>query len=210
MLSLSHWSLRYARDRGRAKLYEWRHPGVPWLTRQAVSHLDEFLRSAHTGLEWGAGRSTAWIAARVRHLVSVETDSAWCAQVRQSLQRRGLGNVTLRLLDPESPSYTGVATDMDDGTLDFALVDGISEYRDRCALAVLPKIRPRGLVIVDDIHRYLPSESRAPLSLGPARVPLTPAWADFASHVAAWDLLWTSDGVRDTAIWRRPGEHPGL
>jgi hypothetical protein len=81
----------------------------------------------------------------------------------------------------------------------------VSERRDSCALAAVPRVRPGGLLIVDDAHRYLPSISVAPLSLGPGRRAATPTWDEFCSLVADWVPHWTSDGVRDTAIWVRPG-----
>ncbi|MCK5642361.1 MAG: hypothetical protein KAJ19_16255 [Gammaproteobacteria bacterium] len=46
------------------------HPDVPWLTRQAVEILEDWLKPGYVGLEWGSGRSTLWFARRVSHLTS--------------------------------------------------------------------------------------------------------------------------------------------
>jgi len=200
----SHWSPRYVFDKARAALYEWTHPDYPWLTRQANRLLEEWLRPSHVGLEWGSGRSTAWIAHRVAALTSIEHDPAWFHRAQTTLARRGLKNVSLRLVDPRSPEYVAGAGEFPDGSLDFALVDGLSERRDACAGAVVTKIRPGGLLIVDDVHRYLPSGSRSPLALGPGSRPLTPLWEKLASQIRDWPVTWTSDGVRDTAVWQRP------
>jgi hypothetical protein len=34
--------------------------------------------------------------------------------------------------------------------------------------------------------------------------PLSPTWAEFAALVSGWELLWTENGVADTAIWVAP------
>ncbi|GAI22903.1 unnamed protein product, partial [marine sediment metagenome] len=31
------------------------HPDVPWLTRQAVEILEDWLKPGYVGLEWGSG-----------------------------------------------------------------------------------------------------------------------------------------------------------
>ncbi len=206
MISLSHWSLRYARDKAKAALYAWRHPRVPWLTRQAVGCLTQHLGPSQAGFEWGSGRSTAWLADRIRSLTSVESDPTWFARVQKLLRAKDIRNVALHFLDADSPQYVALIDEEVDQSLDFVLVDGVSERRDSCALAAVPKVRPGGLLIVDDVHRYLPSDSVAPHALAPGDNPLTPTWEEFASRVADWPLHWTTDGVRDTAIWRCPEE----
>jgi len=40
-----------------------------------------------------------------------------------------------------------------ESSLDFILIDG--KKRDSCALAALPRIKPGGIIIVDDVHRYI-------------------------------------------------------
>lgn len=203
MISLSHWSLRYGVDRARAKFYEWTHPDAPWLTRQATAFLERELRPEYVGLEWGSGRSTAWLAKRVRNVISIEHDPAWFARVQSMLRKRNIENVALHFLDARAPEYLAPIQEEADDSLNFVLVDGVSELRDVCALAAVAKVRPGGLLIVDDIHRYLPSHSIAPLALAADVKPLSHAWEGFRARVADWPVTWTSDGVRDTAIWRR-------
>lgn len=204
MISLRHWSCRYAFARFQAKFYEWTHPDAPWLTRGAVEFLEGALDPGHVGLEWGSGRSTVWLAKRVRGLISVEHDPAWFARVQGMLHRQDIENVTLHFLDAKTREYVAVIEEEADDALDFVLVDGVSDVRDSCALAAARKIRPGGLLVVDDVHRYLPSESVAPCALPADGRPLTAKWEEFRAWVAGWPVTWTSDGVRDTAIWRRP------
>lgn len=198
----THWTPRYFLDKLCFVLYELTHPSSPWLTAEATKRLDAWLQPTFTGVEWGAGRSTLWFAQRVAHLTSIEHDAAWYRAVQRKLERRRITNVTLLLHPANSESYVDVARTYRDGSLDFALVDG--RQRDRCALAVIPKIRPGGWLIVDNINRYLPSNSRSPLSLGTHDAPLTLYWEKVADQVAGWHRTWTTNGIYDTVIWQRP------
>lgn len=200
----SHWSRRYLWDRARLKGYELAHPDAPWLTPQAIAFLSTWLQPEHVGLEWGAGRSTLWFAARVAHLTSIEHDPSWYARIQNRLLARPKNNVTLVLADSDTDDYFAPARDLSNDSLDFALVDGVSAVRDRCAECVLPKIRSGGLLIIDDIHRYLPSGSRAPLAVPLDGDAASETWTRVADAVADWELTETTSGVTDTAILRKP------
>jgi len=178
--------------------------------------LERWLRPDHVGIEWGSGRSTLWFAARVRHLLSVEHNAGWHESVSSALAERGMTKVDYRLCpcEPEraetpewiaamfASDYVRAADSFEARSIDFALVDGM--YRSACALAVLPKLRPGALLIVDNANWFLPSASRAPSSRRVTDSPLSPTWERFANAVSGWDLQWTENGVADTAIWTAP------
>lgn len=201
-----HWSLRYAIDRLGLFAYQTLHPDAPWLVPDAVRFLDCFLRPEHFGFEWGAGRSTRWFSRRVAHITSIEHDERWYKHVQQQCYALPQNNVDLRLApvtDSNDAEYVEAINKFHDGKFDFVLVDGLSALRDRCALAAIPKICVGGMLVIDDIHRYLPSNSRAPLALPPGAEPLTEDW-DFALHqLALWDKRVFTSGVTDTALWVR-------
>ncbi len=199
----SHWSLRYIADRTLAAGYAATHPRAPWLTRQSIHIIEQRLAHEGRGFEWGAGRSTLWLAERLAELTSVEHAEVWRDKVAAELAHRRYAHVRVVFAAPEHEAYVGSINVAASKSLDFVLVDGVSELRDVCALAALPLLRVGGLLAIDDVHRYLPSPSRAPLALKPNASPLTEAWAEFRARVAGWPLEWTSDGVRDTAIWTR-------
>jgi predicted O-methyltransferase YrrM len=192
------------------------HPGAPWLTAAATEFLARWLSPDHVGVEWGSGRSTVWFAERVRRLLSVEHDAQWHASVSGRLRNAELDNVDYRLhpCEPErvetpdwifsmfASPYVRVIDSVPPKSLDFALVDGM--YRSACALAVLPKLRPGAMLVVDNVNWFLPSPSRAPSSRGVRDSPLSPTWEEFGATVRDWDLQWTQNGVADTAIWRVP------
>ena len=200
----AHWSFRYACDKVRVLAYEWTHPAAPWFARDAKRQIEKRLRPNHIGFEWGCGRSTVWLAKRVRELVSVEHDPAWAERVRGKLAANGLNNVTLVVEDGATETYVSPIERFEDEGLDFVLVDGLSGLRDACAVAALPKLRPGGFIVIDDVHRYLPCESRSPLALPRDAEPASPLWGRFAEQTALWQHTWTSSGVQDTAIWTRP------
>jgi predicted O-methyltransferase YrrM len=92
-----------------------------------------------------------------------------------------------------------VAQSLGTESIDFALVDGL--YRDHVSLALLPKIRPGGVLVIDNVNRYIPSLTRSPGSLRPPAAPATAAWEQVTAALMAWRQIWTSSGVWDTAIF---------
>lgn len=200
----AHWGLPYARDRVRLLFFSLAHPHAPWLTPDAVRFLDGWLKPTHRGIEWGAGRSTLWFSRRVDCLISIEHDPAWYDRIHRMLLAQPQNNVQLMLLSKDSSEYVRIARGLPDNSVDFALVDGVSDLRDLCAVEVLPKIKPAGLLIVDDVHRYLPSSSRSPHALPPGEAAYSPVWERFSHAVAGWTVLLTSSGVTDTCIWTKP------
>jgi Methyltransferase domain len=199
--TFKHWNLRYARDRVSLALYERNHPEAPWLTEAATRVLSSWLRQTDVGFEWGSGRSTLWLAAKVAHLISVEGDPDWHSKVGRELNGALADKVDYRYRKP-GPDYYGAIHPVATDSLDFVLVDG--DDRDRCALAAIPKLKPGGCLIVDNINWFLPSQTRSPSSRRPADGPASPDWARFVSLVAPWRTIWTSSGVADTAFWIKP------
>jgi predicted O-methyltransferase YrrM len=206
---LRHLTPRYVYNRTRQMLYERGHTDDPWLTPTAIALLDSLLRREDTGVEFGSGRSTIWFAARVSSLTSVEHDEQWYQAVAARLAERGVGNVDYILAPEDQPQergadsrYARAALAFADGTLDFALVDG--NYREHTAKLILPKVRPGGMLIVDNANLYLPCRSKSPNSRTAELGPKTQVWAAVWAELAGWRSIWTSSGVWDTAIFVKP------
>jgi len=204
MRDFGHWSWRYARDRSFLLAYEITHRGWPWLCPDANAYLANALETESTCFEWGSGRSTIWLAKRVNRLVSIEHDETWLNHVERRLGLLRSHGVELQRVSEEERPYVEPIDAFTQDSIDIVLVDGISKFRDSCALAALPKIRSGGIIMVDDIQRYLPSSSVSPGSIGPKSDPSTPAWSEFVHETADWNCHWFSSGVTDTAIWERP------
>ena len=204
-----HLTPRYVYNRARQLAYELGHPDDPWLTPAAIGLLRSLLRPSDRGVEFGSGRSTLWFARRVAALASVEHDERWHDAVSAGLEAEGLGNVDYTLAPGDKPAerggdsaYARVALSFPDAGLDFALIDG--HYRDYSAKFILPKIKPGGMLIIDNVNWCLPCRSTAPNSRTAALGPATPTWAEVAEELSGWRSIWTSSGVWDTAIFIRP------
>jgi SAM-dependent methyltransferase len=207
--SYRHWTPRYLVDRIRLEFYERLHPDHPWLTKSANAILQSQLQNNCVGLEFGSGRSTLWFARRVRHLTSIEHDPVWFRKVSGMLAANRIANVShlLREVDrsEQEAATTGYLRALDDFTaesLDFVLVDGV--YRAACANGAIDKLRPGGMMILDNVNWYLPCESRAPNSRRLPDGPASPDWAQFEDRVSTWRRDWTTSGVTDTAIFYKP------
>jgi hypothetical protein len=185
-------------------VYERRHPHAPWLTEQAACFLEDWLRPDDEGLEWGSGRSTVWLGARVKRLISVEHDRAWYHRVSETLQQRGLRNVEYHLVHMDRPgsdphAYVGASTMIPAASLDFVLVDGV--FRDLCAEAALDLLKLGGVLVLDNANWYLPHATRSPWSVGPHGTPPTEIWLRIAKRLETYRSVWTSNGVWDTALF---------
>jgi predicted O-methyltransferase YrrM len=186
------------------------HPDYPWLTPEAVRLLTSMLRRSDRGAEFGSGRSTIWFAERVGHLTSVEHDKLWHQRVSARLRELGLANVDYILAPRDQPpefgeisKYASTVLAFDDATVDFALVDGL--YREHVTKFIIPKIRPGGLLIIDNVNWYLPPpRTHAPTSRTPALGPDGPVWTEVSLDLADWRSIWTTSGVWDTAIFIKP------
>lgn len=205
--SIAHWSLRYFYNRARDKIYQRMHPDEPWLTPEANRLLNELLKPTYNGLEFGSGRSTLWFAARLLKLTSVEHNPEWYAKVCRMLKESSITNVEY-ILAPENekrnrlPVYPLTAERFTEGSLDFILIDGI--LRDACVNRTVPKLRPGGILVIDDVHRYLPSDSIAPYARTRAQGPVSEGWRQFMKKTSTWRCIWTQNGVSDTAIYFKP------
>jgi SAM-dependent methyltransferase len=177
------------------KLYELTHSDEPWMAQGAVRFCEASLTREMAGFEWGSGRSTIWFAQRLGSLTSVEHELRWFEIVEQKLKRRSIRNVTYRHVplnhppdephresyDP-IPDYVAAVEAFREGTLDFASVDG--HYRKACISAVLRKLKPGGLLLVDNTDWLPLSEWGVPLS---------------------WEVVQQSSNVvTETTIWRKP------
>ena len=201
-----HWTPRYIRARARQVLYQRANPDSPWLTPEATRLLDLMLRPSDIGAEFGSGRSTLWLARRCAHLISIEHDQAWHATVLGALALERMIHVDYQCHPPDEPepngdrsAYVQVARFLPDEGIDFALIDGI--YRDYVTLFLLPKIRPGGILVIDNVNRYLPSPTKSPGSIPASANPVSAAWGQAATVLSRWRGIWTTNGIWDTAIY---------
>jgi hypothetical protein len=134
-------------------------------------------------------------------LTSIEHNDQWYKIIKDKLIAEGVTNVDLIHAslegDGESP-YVRAISRFKDASFDFVLVDG--RIRDFCILAAIPKIRPGGMLIVDNINEYIPNEqglSFSPLSATYA----ADHWGETQAALRKHRFIWTTNGVWDTAVY---------
>ena len=200
----SFWSPRYIRDR--IALAAWRasHGNEPWLAPRAVEFLDQWIRPTDRIAEFGSGRSTSWFAQRAREVCSVEHNVEWHQRVSKRLGELKLRNVCQQLI-ADGPAYAHALDGCSDGGFHIALVDGMQ--REHCALWALEHLRPAGLLAIDDVHRYLPTDSHAPFAIAPDAPPLNASWATFWERVGALRRVTFHSGITSTMfIFMEPSD----
>lgn len=211
MRPFRHLTPRYIWSRILWKTYHRRFPFAPYLNAKITQELDQIIGPTSQGVETGSGSSTIWFAERCGHLISIEHDAKWANRVTDWLTERALSekvDVTLCEQGPDGTprSYVDTILKLPESSLDFALID--SKKRDSCALAVLPRIKSGGIIIVDDVHRYIAREkpSHAPFARGLSSGNASAKWDEFAENTQNWPCVWRSDGVSDTAVWTKPND----
>jgi predicted O-methyltransferase YrrM len=189
------------------------HPEAPLIVANAVVLLDSWIKPSDRGLEWGSGRSTGWLAARLDHLVTIEHDQVWYDRVSAQLRRGKLADkVDYRLIpapaeqmaEPMGHPCAGVADEVADRSLDLVLIDG--QMRLRCMQRALDKLKPGGLLVLDGANRYVPNRFDGGFTTVQVRQsePLSEEWREVLERLRAWRWMNTSDGLWDTRMWVKP------
>ena len=121
-----------------------------------------------------------------------------------SFRERGLQSRVQHLCKSLDETYEGVAGTIPHNSLDFALVDG--RRRLACTKMVLPKIKPGGILILDNAERYIANRIMGSHSTAISqREQDDPEWKPVVEELALWRAILTTNRIWDTRIWVKPG-----
>jgi hypothetical protein len=120
-------------------------PELPWWPFVAIDAVKRCMTPEAKVIEFGSGMSTVWLARRAGYVVSIEDNLEWYKKVRNLLVHYNLQNVDYRLR--AGLSYYDLS-EWSGLTFDLAIVDG--SHRWRCIEAVLPLLREKGSLYLDN------------------------------------------------------------
>jgi hypothetical protein len=136
--------------------------GMPWWSFGATRAVGKFLRADMTVFEFGSGGSSIFLAERTARVTCVEDEDKWAHLVCSEAERRGIGN--LKVLhhpfdfhNPVNFRDSDYLASLGSGSYDVIVVDGKEEsekVRDICFYAAEARIKPGGLIVLDDSWRY--------------------------------------------------------
>jgi precorrin-6B methylase 2 len=135
---------------------------LPWFSYAAVDFLDDFLEPHMTVCEYGSGGSTLFFARRVSRVFSIEDNPQWFNLVSERLERKSIGNVTLKLCPFDFKNPAGFEKSeylhaIPEERFDVVVVDGSEEWtriRPICFQKAETRVKKGGIIVVDDSWRY--------------------------------------------------------
>lgn len=119
---------------------EWRYfdeelkTPYPWYVKPCLEWLEKLDLQGKRVFEYGLGDSTLWYKSKGAFTAGVDRDVSWCLKVGGALcQPLYFGYITaIEMFDP----------------FDIVVIDG--DWRDDCTAYALDKLKPGGLLIVDN------------------------------------------------------------
>jgi predicted O-methyltransferase YrrM len=123
---------------------------MPWLPFRLVDELDSRLRPGMRVFEYGGGGSTLWFLDRALDVVTAEHDIAWSHILEENVASPSW-KLLVHPLDDGGTAYVDSISAYPEGHFDLVVVDG--RCRARCVAAALTRIRPGGMLVVDDVDR---------------------------------------------------------
>ena len=133
---------------------------MPWWPYDAVAWVAASLPAEARVFEYGGGGSTLWLEDRGAIVTVAEHDEQWHQHLANSLlpatrllfrAPAASGTVTSAAAPGFFDGYVATIGDEPDGSLDLVIVDG--RARVDCVRWAMPKVRPGGLLLLDDTDR---------------------------------------------------------
>ena len=147
---------RWLRERGAAtvvlRLPWWPYDAIEWVAAALPPHARVF--------EYGGGGSTLWLEDHGATVTVAEHDEAWHRELAGKLAPgttllfrppSATGTVTSAAAPGYFDDYADAIGGERDGSLDLVIIDG--RARVECTRGAMPKVKPGGLLLLDDTDR---------------------------------------------------------
>lgn len=178
-------------------------PYLPLVGESAQAFFEELIQPDWKIFEWGLGSSSLWFAQRASEVVSVENVPEW-AEYIATLKPSNLTiqSVPGRKNTPHWRSmlalYVAIINGYSDGYFDLVFSDGWAESRTPCPARAMPKVKPGGWLVVDDV-------TWNPAKLG-AEPLIEAGWAQTRKPgIVPVERTWDEHGRKNTtAFFQRP------
>lgn len=180
------------------------HSPSPWLSQSSILFFENYLTKQHIGCEFGSGFSSLFFSNRIGKLVSIEHDTNWYKMIQNKMKLLKISNVEYHLI-PENDikdfenttfdfetdffkvrrdyvNYFSALENHQNETFDFILVDG--RARCECVFKAIPKLKPGGLMILDNSERK--------------------RYQYVFELLKDWESINTTNGLTDTTFWVKP------
>ena len=192
------------------KSYKLLNPNNPHFTPQSITFLENYLNKETIAFEWGTGQSTSWLANRVFKIIAVEHDFFWYEKVVADLKKKDLNNFEIHHVPPMNPDelksfswpsnweysdilhhypkkkqffrYIEKINMYDDEYFDCIIIDG--RERVGCLVYAIPKLKPGGIIVLDDSFR--------------------PKYEEFYNILSKWFMKKFDFGYLQTTIFQKP------
>lgn len=152
------WLDPKVRERSR---FNHENPDAPWWSMNSITPIEKLLKPEFIGFEFGAGRSSIWLARRVAKLVSLETAPEWHEKILAQAAKLGITHkldIILQLMGthmtttPEQRhAYLTQIDQFPHHHFDFILVD--AWFRPETFERAFAFVKPGGYVILDNADR---------------------------------------------------------
>lgn len=136
--------------------------GEPWWNSRAIRYFHNRVLPGGRVFEWGSGGSTVWFVNRGMEVTSVESEREWAERVRARCRAHATvilipgqqhGSMRSEPLGPDRgvhffDEYVRAIENYPDSYFDAAVIDGRCRFE--CARLARSKVKPGGLVVLDD------------------------------------------------------------
>jgi SAM-dependent methyltransferase len=199
-----HWSLLYVFDRVKYWIYTKKNPKSPWFAPDSVDLIGKVLKKTDLVLEFGSGRSTFWFAERCKQVISVENSKFWFEKIENKINKNKISNIEIYLKSIKDEigidnDYVNFINNYPDSFFDVILIDGKS--RAICTRNSLKKLRNGGVLIIDDVHRYIPTPNLNLIYKDLEENDLELEWRIVYSEIKKWRFLIYHNKFMSTGIF---------